>query len=204
MAGSYNKLVELLENAIAAKRNLVNTLVDKGEEASFNEPLTDLMQKAGDYIPKSYIFVDESGNEIPGVLVDQETVFTATANDIREGKVAASALGVVTGEKEIPSYNTTEGYVLVPAGSVFRIILAHLNKYDYTKLQAIICKYSGSIAGSVEADKISINDKVYATNSTTVINTVTKDEQNKAINLGITNDSNSLYLLRFFTFKEIE
>lgn len=53
----------------------------------------------GCYSPmgKTFILQDENGNEITGVIVDQETVFNATPNDVREGKVFAGDEGVKTG-----------------------------------------------------------------------------------------------------------
>lgn len=50
---------------------------------------------------KTLIFVDESGNEITGVVVGQETVFTATDEDVIKGKVYASNDGVSVGTLEI-------------------------------------------------------------------------------------------------------
>lgn len=54
--------------------------------------------------PKTVIFQTEGGEEMYAVLVGSEKVFTATANDIRKGKVAATDVGVVTGTKDIPDY----------------------------------------------------------------------------------------------------
>ena len=51
---------------------------------------------------QAYILVDESGKESPAVLVDKETVFDATANDIREGKTAATEAGVTVGTLVVP------------------------------------------------------------------------------------------------------
>lgn len=48
-------------------------------------------------IGKTFTLVDENGNEIIGVVVDKETVFTATDNDVRQGKVYASNDGVSVG-----------------------------------------------------------------------------------------------------------
>jgi hypothetical protein len=52
-------------------------------------------------IGKTFILVDENGNEITGVVVDKETVFTATDNDVREGKVYASDDGVSVGTLQV-------------------------------------------------------------------------------------------------------
>lgn len=56
----------------------------------------------GCYSPmgKTFIIEDENGNEITGIVVDQETIFTATAADIVKGKVAGTEDGVVVGTHE--------------------------------------------------------------------------------------------------------
>lgn len=46
---------------------------------------------------KTFVIVDEKGNELTGVLVDEITIFDATADDIKLGKIAASDSGVVIG-----------------------------------------------------------------------------------------------------------
>ena len=46
---------------------------------------------------KTFVLVDEKGNEITGVLVDEITIFDATADDIKIGKIAASDSGIVIG-----------------------------------------------------------------------------------------------------------
>lgn len=203
MSSGYKRTVELLGQLIGSKKNLADTLVEKGEEADFNEPFDDLVEKAANYVPKTYIFVDEEGNEVAGTLVEQETVLTATTNDVREGKVFVSETGLKTGEKFIPSYVITEGYRIITNGSVFAIPLAELNKYDFTKLQVIVCPWGGSLVGSVAAEKVGIDENVYAANSTEIISPITRDNENKKIDLGITNNSGSLYVLRYFTYKEI-
>ena len=56
----------------------------------------------GCYSPmgKTFIIQDASGNEMTGIVVDQETVFTATASDIVVGKIAGTDDGVVVGTHE--------------------------------------------------------------------------------------------------------
>lgn len=149
----------------------------------------------------TYILVDENGNEYPAVYVDSEVIFTADANDIREGKVAATGTGVVTGTKEIPAYHTSQGYALIPAGSA--IAITGLKHYDYTKLQALICAFNTTLDNSVATEKVCIEDKVYAANSITALSTVTVDDTSKSINFGVTNDKSTYCLLRFFTYKEV-
>lgn len=152
----------------------------------------------------TYILVDEEGTEAVGVVVDELTVFDATANDIREGTTAATADGVTAGTKVIPSYHTSEGYRFIPKGKEFSLpTLVSLGRYDFTKFQAIICPFNGSIAKSVAAEKVAIDEGVYAVNSSDLLSSVIKDSETKSINLGIINESESLYLLRYFTYKEI-
>ena len=150
----------------------------------------------------TYILVDEDGNQVPAVLVDRQTIFTATANDIREGAVAATSDGVTVGTKEIPAYYTTEGVQGVPAGSEFKITIATSNRYDYTKLQAIVCPLNTIPDDSVAAEKVCINDNVYVVGYTESIANITVDHDTKSINLNITNDTDKPFVIRYFTFKE--
>lgn len=149
---------------------------------------------------KTLILQDEDGNEITGVVVGQETIFTATDNDVRENMVYAGDAGVSTGTKVIPSYHSREGHRVITNGSDF--ILPNVD-YDYTKLQAIICLWNTTLQDSTYADKVVINDNVYNTQSTVVIAEVMKDDNNAWVDFGITNTSGSPCLIRYFMYKEI-
>lgn len=46
---------------------------------------------------KTFVLVDENNNELTGVVVDELTLLTATAEDITQGKTAAVDSGIVTG-----------------------------------------------------------------------------------------------------------
>lgn len=158
----------------------------------------------GSALPKSYVLETEDGITLTGVLVGEETVMTATANDIRQGKIAATENGIIMGEKIIPSYHTTEAFRYIPDGSAFTLPLSSLDKYDYTKLQVIICAFNTSMTDSVAAEKVSILDKVYDVGSTVELANVIKDSDNKQIDLGIVNNSGHPCVLRFITYKEID
>ena len=181
-------------------KNLANAIRKvNGETKSYTptemiEAVTHIMDSA------TYILVDESGNEIPAVYVDSETVLTATPNDIRIGTVAVTDTGVTEGEKEIPSYITTEGYKLITAGSNF---ILRIPRYDYTKLQAIFCPFNTTIPNSVAAEKVAINGKVYPAQSTTADSTIGLNDEVGYIDFGITNTSTKPWLIRFFTYKEV-
>ena len=150
----------------------------------------------------TFVLVDASGNEIPAVFVENETVFDATPNDIRIGKLAATDSGVTEGTKEIPAYHTTEGVAGVPAGSEFTITIRTADRYDFTKLQAILCPLNGTPDKSVAAEKVAINSNVYATGSAESLAAVTVDHVNKKIKLGITNGSGKPFVIRYITYKE--
>lgn len=155
-------------------------------------------------IGKTFVFVDEDGNEVAGVVTDNPVIFTATDDDVREGVIYASSDGVSTGTKVIPSYHTTDGFKVVTNGSKFSITLDNLDKYNYTKLQAIICDFNTNASNSTAANKVAINDNVYNVNLTNVVSAISKDDNAKAIDFGITNNSGKTQILRFFTYKEIE
>lgn len=151
--------------------------------------------------PQTYILVDDAGNEIPAVLTEEEVPITATANDIRLGTTAITSTGITAGEKDIPSYVTSEGYKMITPGSTFEISLAK-ELHQYTKLQAIFCPYNSSIANSVEAEKIAIDNSVYPAQSTMRESTINVVDPN-IIDFGITNTSNVPWLIRYFTYKEV-
>lgn len=144
---------------------------------------------------ETYILVDENGNEIPAVLTEEEVDLTATANDIRLGSIAVTDDGVIEGTKEIPSYYTTEGMVVVMSGKDFTINSLR-SRYDFTKLQALFC------SNSVVTDKVCINTNVYPVNSKNVLSTVTVNAIDEIIDFGITNDTTVPYVIRYFTYKE--
>lgn len=151
----------------------------------------------------TYILVDENGYEVPAVLVDEPVMLTATPNDVRIGTTAVTEQGVITGEKEIPSYVSSEGAVRIPAGETLSIsMFSDLCKY--TKLQAIVCAYNTSLANSVAAEKISVNDAVYAVNSTIALSSISVNEEKQTIDFGLTNTGSSPVVIRYFTLKEEE
>ena len=158
-------------------------------------------------IGKTFTIRDESGLECTAVIVDQETVFTATDNDVREGLVYASDSGVSTGSKFIPPYNTISGKRIIPIGSVCKIPITDENAlglYDYTAFQCVVCAWNSDMANSVSAEKVVIEDVVYSVQSTVAETNVVKNSENQAIELGFTNNSDNIYVLRYFMYKEIE
>lgn len=151
---------------------------------------------------KTLTIVDADGIEMTGVVVDSEVIFTATDNDVREGMVYASDEGVSTGTKFIPPYYTSKGIKVIKSGSEFELVLSERDAYDYTSMQCILCQYNTSLSNSVFSDKVVIEDKLYETNSTTAISTLSKNSEKKSIKLGITNESDISYIVRYFTYKE--
>ena len=149
-----------------------------------------------------YVFEDEAGNEFYATYADNVALVTAGSNDIRYGMTAVTEGGITVGEKDIPAYHTTEGIQVVPVGEEFRIRIRNANRYDYTKLQAIICAFNTSLDDSVSADKVCINNKVYSVGDTTPLATVSLDHENKEIVLGITNNSEVPFVIRYFSYKE--
>lgn len=56
---------------------------------------------------KTLTFVDADGNEVLGVITDQEVIFTATDEDVKKGKVYASDNGISVGTLEISNSSLT-------------------------------------------------------------------------------------------------
>ena len=204
MSYDVSKLTTLLTQLKESKAKLIATLTAKGEEVSPKASFYELIQQAADHVPKSYLLIDDDGKGIPAVLVDEETIFTAKETDVREGKIFVNDAGVKTGTKIIPSYNTTEGFFMVlPGGNMSIPFTDKRDLYDYTKFQAIICPFNTSLADSVGAEKVSMNDKLYHVQSTNAISNVTKDTTSRNINLGIKNESGKIAIIYYVTYKEI-
>lgn len=146
---------------------------------------------------------DENGNEFVAVLVDEEVDFTATADDIREGKIAATDDGVTVGEKYIPGYVATQGVIAVLPGRSFSVKLATHNLYDYTKFQAAVCVFNTSLNNSVSCERIVVNDNLYNVLSTESVSEIEVNHETKSIDFGVMNESDSRYLIRSFTIKEV-
>lgn len=153
--------------------------------------------------PPTVLLVDDEGHEVAATYLEEEVVFTATENDIREGAVAVTDKGVTQGTKFIPSYNTFEGVTMIPNGREMEILIATRDIYDYTKFQAILCAYNSSLSKSVAAEKVAINDKIYEVQSTSELSSITKDSSTKKIKLGLINDTGKPVIIRYFTYKEI-
>lgn len=146
---------------------------------------------------KTFILQDENGNELTGVVVGEEVVFTATNNDVREGMVYASDSGISTGTKFIPPYYASCGCKVVPANTEATITIP---EYDYDNFMVIITTYNTSIAQSVVSTYTSIDNGIYAVGSNIKLSDVEVDTDNEQIKLGITVNEKSV--LRYFILKE--
>lgn len=152
-------------------------------------------------LERTYILVDDKGNEYPATFVDNETDFDATPNDIRLGKTAATNVGVTVGEKDIPGYRTVQGRRPIKNGDRMSIPL-YSDMCQYTKLQVIICDYNNSVKDSFAAVLVVIEDKVYEVGSHNSIATVTVDMESQSIDIGIDNDRETTLVLRYMIIKE--
>ena len=150
---------------------------------------------------KTLILTDENGNEVVGVVTDSVQAFSATPADVRINKTFVSDNGIETGENTI-TYRTFKGECLIFPQENFSIPLRNNNHYDYTKFQGIITKFGTSIDDSVYAEKIALNNAVFNVNSTEKMSDITKNATSKSIDLNIINNTNDMYLIHFFTYKE--
>lgn len=160
---------------------------------------------AGCYSPlgKTFILTDGDGNEITGVVTDQEKVFDARPVDVRINKNFVSNEGAQTGENTI-TYRTEQGYWLIRPNQNFSLPLSEYNQYNYTELQCMFAPFNTNFEDSVAVDKIVLKDGVFAVNSTEKISSVVKDDIAKSINFNITNNSENIYLIYYFTYCQEE
>ena len=146
---------------------------------------------------KTFILEDEAGTQFMAVCVGEETVFTATDNDVREGLVYASDKGVSTGTKIIPVYYARYGEKIILANREATITTP---EYDYDSLMVIVSTYNISSSQSVSSTYLSVYDAMYMVGGNTKVSDITIDAENEQINLGITVSEKSV--LRYFVIKE--
>lgn len=140
---------------------------------------------------------------IMAVVVDEEKVFDATANDVRTGKKFATNSGVVVGTKDIPAYETRSSSWLIRPNEDFVIPFSDKDRYDYTKIQCIIVEFKKNYDNTVVAKYFTIDDNLFSTETFNKVSTLTKDSDTKSINFNITNNSDNIYEIMYFTYKEI-
>lgn len=152
-------------------------------------------------IGKTFILVDSDNNQFTGVVTDNMQVFDATPSDVKIGKTFVSDKGVEKGT-DTKTYRTEHSSYLIFPGENFSILLEEYNQYDYTKFQAIIAKFNTSFEDSVNTDKISINDNIYAVNSTDILSNITKNSVTKSVDFNIVNNTDNIYVVHFNTYRE--
>ncbi|MGN5456820.1 MAG: hypothetical protein ACI4XN_12565 [Candidatus Kurthia intestinigallinarum] len=151
-------------------------------------------------MPKIIEIVDDNGNSFVGTVTDSEVVLDATRDDVKIGKIFAGNDGIEEGN-DTKTYRVDTGTRYISADSEFKIILEDYDMYDYSQLQAMIMPYDTSMDQSTAVNKTVINNSVYNTGSNTAVSSVSIDNDNKAINLGITNGSTP-HIIRYFLYKE--
>ena len=150
---------------------------------------------------KTVILMDSNGNEMTAVVTGEEVVFTATADDIKIGKIAATDEGIVEG-KNTNTYQTTASTCLILPGEDFSIPLNNRNTYDYTKFQCIIVVFSSDYSANVESFGITVDDSVFSVETSNKISDITKNHDTKSIDLNFTNTTDKVYSIRYFTYHE--
>lgn len=150
---------------------------------------------------KTVILEDENGNQFIGVCVESVQVFDATPSDVKIGKTFVADNGVEKGT-DTKTYRTEHSSYLIFPGENFSIWLEEYNQYDYTKFQAIVAKFNTSFEDSVNTDKVSINDNIYAVNSTDILSNITKNSTTKTVDFNIVNDTDDIYVVHFNTYRE--
>ena len=131
---------------------------------------------------KTLKLVDDNGVEIVGVVVGQETIFTASDNDVREGMVYASDSGVSIGTKNIPAYYATYGKKIAFPGQEAYVCTP---RYNYSNVLITIANYNTNIDQSLDVMYVSIEDGMYTVSDHTKVADITIDDKSQQIKLGI-------------------
>ena len=149
---------------------------------------------------KTITLVNENGEEITAVVIGKDFVFDATAEDVKEGKTFASDLGVDVGVNE-HMYNAQHGTCLIYPGDAFTVPLGENDEYDYAAFQAIVTMLDMSSENIMFTDKIVLNNVVYSVASGEKVSDVTKNHAKKSVDFNIVNDTGSVYVIHYITYK---
>ena len=160
-----------------------------------------MIGSSGGILGKTVEIISDDGVDLIGVVVDQEQVLDAKPSDVRIGKKVVSDNGIIEGTNTI-NYRTQSGSRLIKPGQSFSIPLTMYNQYDYTKFQGIIVLFNSDYSDSAETMAITINDSVFSATNYNKLSDITKNIDTKSIDLNITNNSNNIYSIRYFTYRE--
>lgn len=193
-----DKLYSIKEDTL---QRLANTIRHVNGKTSTYTP--DEMIEAVTTIMDSitYLLVDENGMEIPAVFVDNETIFTATADDIRDGKIAANQNGIVEGTKYIPDYRAEEGIIYVKPGNPIEIGMFS-DMCEFTELQAIMYDWNSYGTSTVDLRKVVVDGYVYDVGNAEPVSKVTVDSETQTIKFGVVNDGIRPLVVRYMIIKE--
>lgn len=162
-----------------------------------------MVGSSGGMLGKTVEILSDDGVDLMGVVVDQETVLTAKPSDIRVGKKAVTDNGVIEGTNTINYRTYTASRVILP-GESFSIQLDAYNQYDYTKFQGIIVLFSSDYSTNVNTMGITVNDNVFSIETSEKLSDITKNTNTKSIDFNITNSTENIYEVFYFTYREIE
>ena len=160
-----------------------------------------MIGSSGGILGKTVEIISDDGVDLIGVVVDQEQVLDAKPSDVRIGKKVVSDSGIIEGTNTI-NYRTQTGTRLIKPGQSFSIPLTMYNQYDYTKFQGIIVLFNSDYSDSAETMAITINDSVFSATNYNKLSDITKNIDTKSIDLNITNNSDNIYSIRYFTYRE--
>lgn len=150
---------------------------------------------------KTLILTDENGNELTGVITENSQVFDVKPSDVKINKIFAGEEGIQVGENTIV-YRTEMASYLIDPGKTCSIPLEAYNMYDYTKVQCIIVSFSVDYESSVETIGVSVGDHIFSATSFNKLSDITKNSTTNSIDLNITNNSDNIYEIFYFTYHE--
>ena len=94
-------------------------------------------------MPKMIEITDDNGNTLIGTVTDSEVVFDATRDDVKIGKIFASADGVQEGI-DTRTYRTTHAWSLVLPGEEIVVTATPVSTILHSPLKLADCKSASS------------------------------------------------------------
>ena len=131
--------------------------------------------------------------------VDEYIQLDARCEDVAAGKTFVCDDGVCVGTNDYTRCRVTHGEHEVYPGVDFMITLENNHQWDYTYFTATM--YPKRDDGKKIIDKLVVDDDVYDMSGNKLAN-VTKDAGEMTVRLNITNMTDQIYILSYFTYRE--
>ena len=136
------------------------------------------------------------------IIPKPDQTYSADSENAQSGKAVAEAISKIGGGKGIASIEKTSTSGLIDTYTI-TYTDDTTSTFELTNGKEITDISIGYISSdSAETMAITINDSVFSATNYNKLSDITKNIDTKSIDLNITNNSDNIYSIRYFTYRE--